>query len=124
MHGFADTATGTPSLLVGMDTPQLTPGLLADAADALRRSDAVLGPAADGGWWALGLREPAHAVALWTVPMSMPDTGERTLAALRARGLGVALLPTLRDVDTAADAHAVAALCPGGRFAAAVRELP
>ena len=84
----------------------------------------MLGPAADGGWWALGLREPAHAVALWTVPMSMPDTGERTLAALRARGLGVALLPTLRDVDTAADAHAVAALCPGGRFAAAVRELP
>ncbi len=52
--------------------------------------------------------------------MSTPDTGAWTLAALRARGLTVALLPTLRDVDTAADAHAVAAQHPHGRFAAAV----
>ena len=43
-----------------------------------------------------------------------------TLRALRGMGLRVALLPELRDVDTAADAHAVAALCPDGRFAAAV----
>ncbi len=121
VHGYADTALpGTASLLVGMDTPQVTPDLLASAVSTLDSADAVFGPAADGGWWALGLREPAHAVALWSVPTSKPDTGERTLAALRRRGLRVALLPTLRDVDTAADALAVAARCPGGRFAAAV----
>jgi rSAM/selenodomain-associated transferase 1 len=124
-HAFADTALpGVPTLLVGMDTPQVTAALLADAAAALANADAVLGPAADGGWWALGLREPAHAAVLPAVPTSTAETGARTRAALLRRGLRVAPLPELRDVDTAADAWAVAALCAtGSRFAAAVPAL-
>jgi len=119
---FRDTRLpGLPSLLIGMDTPQAGPALLGAAADRLGDADAVLGPAEDGGWWALGLREPAYAVVLREVPTSVACTGARTLAALRCRGLRVAMLPTLRDVDTVADAAAVAALCrPGNRFAAAV----
>jgi glycosyltransferase A (GT-A) superfamily protein (DUF2064 family) len=108
-----------------MDTPQVTAGLLADAAARLTagRVDAVLGPADDGGWWALGLTDPAHAAVLPAVPMSTATTGSDTLAALRRRGLRVALLPTLRDVDTADDAYAVLPACPpDGRFAAAVAE--
>lgn len=121
-YAFADTViVGVPSLLVGMDTPQVTPQLLGEVAAGLERADAVLGPAEDGGWWALALREPRHAVALTGVPMSTPDTGALTVAALRGRGLAVALAPTLRDVDTAADAWAVANAQPSGRFAAAVR---
>ncbi|GAA0805194.1 TIGR04282 family arsenosugar biosynthesis glycosyltransferase [Spirilliplanes yamanashiensis] len=110
-----------PVVLVGMDTPQLTATLLDVAAAALGHADAVLGPADDGGWWALGLRETAHADVLRTVPTSTAWTGARTLAALRALGLRVALLPRLRDVDTIADALAVAPLCaPGSRFPAAL----
>ncbi len=121
-HAYADTARpGTASLLVGMDTPQLTVDLLAAALAELSTVDAVLGPAADGGWWALGLRDPRHGAVLRGVPMSRPDTGERTLAALVGRGLRVAMLPVLRDVDTAADAHAVARDCAASaRFPAAV----
>ncbi|WP_412749873.1 DUF2064 domain-containing protein [Krasilnikovia sp. M28-CT-15] len=127
---FADTRTPRrPALLIGMDTPQLTPGLLGAALNLLGVADgpdAVLGPAADGGWWALGLRDPAHAEALRTVPTSTATTGRRTLAALRARGLRVHVLPHLRDVDTAADASTVAALCPpASRFASVVAaEIP
>lgn len=142
---FADTgAPGTAAVLIGMDTPQLTAGhldaalrlishadglavddLAADgpAADgpAADGPDAVLGLAADGGWWLLGLRDRRHAALLRAIPTSTPATGRLTLAALRRRGLRVRLLPELRDVDTAADARAVAAICPpGGRFAAAV----
>jgi rSAM/selenodomain-associated transferase 1 len=124
-HAFADAAVaGAANLLIGMDTPQVTPGLLAAAATALTSADAdaVLGPAYDGGWWALGLREPGHADVLRTVPMSTDHTGADTLAALRARGLRVAVLPVLRDVDTPDDAYEVARLCrPDSRFAAAVR---
>lgn len=123
---FADTATaGTPALLIGMDTPQVTPGLLDGAAGLLARADAVLGPAEDGGWWALGLRRPGHAEAVRDVPMSTGTTGAETLAALTRRGLDTVLLPVLRDVDTIADARAVAELCaPGSRFAATLSRLP
>ncbi|GIG07412.1 TIGR04282 family arsenosugar biosynthesis glycosyltransferase [Catellatospora coxensis] len=122
-HAFADTALpGVPTVLVGMDTPQLTASLLASAVDALDAADAALGPAEDGGWWILALRDPAHAAALTAVPMSTADTGALTLAALHGLGLRTARLAALRDVDTAADARTVAAEHPHGRFAAAVRE--
>jgi rSAM/selenodomain-associated transferase 1 len=120
-HAFADTDDGGPALLVGMDTPQLTAELLGDLADGLASADAVLGPAEDGGWWALALREPRYAAVLRDVPMSTADTGRLTRRALRDKGLRVAAGPGLRDVDTAADAWAVAGQCPDGRFAAAVR---
>ena len=121
-HAFADTALpGVASLLIGMDTPQVDAALLADVAVGLDRADAVLAPAEDGGWWALALRNAAHASVLRGVPMSRPDTGSRTVAALCSAGLRVTRGPTLRDVDTAVDAWAVAGHAPHGRFAAAVR---
>ncbi|WIM93055.1 TIGR04282 family arsenosugar biosynthesis glycosyltransferase [Actinoplanes oblitus] len=125
-YAFADTALpGVPALLIGMDTPQVTAELLVAAATTLDRAGAVLGPAEDGGWWALGLSDPADAAVLTGVPMSMPDTGARTLAALRGRGVRPAPLPELRDVDTAADAVAVAAQCrAGARFRQAVARMP
>jgi rSAM/selenodomain-associated transferase 1 len=101
-----------PALLVGMDTPQLTPALLdVDWRDA----DAVLGLSEDGGFWALGLRE-AHPRAVRGVPMSRPNTGQLQLRRLQDLGLRVRLLPRLRDVDTPADAEAVATLVPSSRF--------
>lgn len=119
---FDDCDPGLPTLLVGMDTPQLTPQLLAQAVAALGEHPAVLGLAEDGGWWALGLQRPDGGL-LRDVPTSRHDTGGLQRAALRAAGLDPHLLPALRDVDTADDARAVAALAPGGRFAAAVRSL-
>jgi glycosyltransferase A (GT-A) superfamily protein (DUF2064 family) len=95
--------------------------MLARAARALRRSrtDAVLGPAPDGGYWTIGLRDPDPSV-FEGVPMS----SDRTCAAQRRRlaelGVRVATLPWMRDVDTIDDAHAVARACPGSAFAAAL----
>jgi glycosyltransferase A (GT-A) superfamily protein (DUF2064 family) len=115
----AFAAVRGPALLIGMDTPQITRGLL--AVD-WRAADAVLGPAADGGFWALGMREPDPAL-LRGVPMSTPSTGAIQRARLVAAGLRVADLPQLRDVDAAADAVAVARQAPRSRFAARAREL-
>lgn len=92
----------------------MTPELLTvDFADC----DACLGPAEDGGFWALGLADPDPAL-LRGVPMSTPVTGPLQRERLVAAGLRVRDLPALRDVDVAADARAVAALAPHGRFAA------
>jgi hypothetical protein len=123
-HADAAGIFGT-TLQVGMDTPQLEPAVLADAlaqVSAPDGPDAVLGLAEDGGWWALGLRRAGAARCLVTVPMSTRDTGADTLAALGKEQHRVALLPTLRDVDTAADVREVAARS-GGRFAALARAL-
>jgi glycosyltransferase A (GT-A) superfamily protein (DUF2064 family) len=100
---------------IGMDTPQITPALLAGAADQLVDFDAVLGRAADGGWWALGLRDPYEADALRDVRMSLPETGDLTHCALRHLRIGN--LPILSDVDTMTDAMRVATQAPNGRFA-------
>jgi glycosyltransferase A (GT-A) superfamily protein (DUF2064 family) len=115
----AFAAVRGPALLIGMDTPQVTRDLLTVDWNA---ADAVFGPAADGGFWALGLRVPDPDL-LRGVPMSTPDTGAIQRARLLAAGLRVTDLPQLRDVDTAADAVAVAVQAPESRFAARAREL-
>ncbi|SFW63688.1 TIGR04282 family arsenosugar biosynthesis glycosyltransferase [Amycolatopsis australiensis] len=124
-NAHADAAAvhaGLPILQIGMDTPQVTPESLASAAAPVVYGgyDSVLGLAEDGGWWALGLAEPQHAQVLAGVPMSRDDTGQRTLSALAGCGLRPWEAARLSDVDTMADARAVAAACPGGRFAGAV----
>jgi uncharacterized protein len=115
----AFAAIDGPALLIGMDTPQLTPSLLTVDWEV---ADAWFGPAADGGFWALGLRIPDPALVRG-VPMSAASTGASQRARLHAAGLRVADLPWLRDVDTAEDAVAVARQVPRSRFAAQVREL-
>ncbi|MFI6501290.1 TIGR04282 family arsenosugar biosynthesis glycosyltransferase [Nonomuraea typhae] len=121
---FADTRRLRPEpvVLIGMDTPQVTPDLLAAACTALTGHDAVFGPAADGGFWLLGLREPDPGLLLG-VPMSDPETGKHQLDRLERAGLTVHCLPELTDVDIAADAAHVAAQAPHTRFAAVLREL-
>jgi glycosyltransferase A (GT-A) superfamily protein (DUF2064 family) len=120
----AFAAVSGPALLIGMDTPQVTPALLTvDWGPSGPGSvDAVFGPAADGGFWALGLRTPDPALPRG-VPMSTATTGAIQRARLLAAGLRVLDLPQLRDVDTAADAVAVARQVPRSRFAARTREL-
>ncbi|MFD9947426.1 TIGR04282 family arsenosugar biosynthesis glycosyltransferase [Nonomuraea sp. NPDC059023] len=111
-----------PVVLIGMDTPQVTAELLTEATRALSECDAVYGPAADGGFWLLGLREPDPGLLLG-VPISHPETGKHQLDRLAQARLAVHHLPELTDVDTAADAAQVAAQAPHTRFAAVLREL-
>ena len=121
---FADAyATAPlPMVLIGMDTPQVMPELLAEAAVALTHgeADAVYGPAADGGFWLLGLRRPDRSL-LAGVPMSRPDTGRRQIDRLTEAGLRVAMMPQMTDIDTSREARLVAGAIPGSAFAAVYR---
>ena len=121
-HAFEDVGCG--GVLVGMDTPQLTPARLTASLRALDapRVDAVLGPSLDGGWWGIGLRAPDPAVFL-DVPMSTASTCAAQRARLRSLGLRVARLPQARDVDDFDDALAVARTAPAGMFAATLRPM-
>jgi uncharacterized protein len=108
------------TLLIGMDTPQLTAADLSPAFDAWPEDvDAWFGPATDGGFWALGLREPRGEL-IRGVAMSRDDTGARQLERLSDAGLRVGMLAVLTDVDTIDSALEVAALAPHTSFARAL----
>ena len=129
-----------PVVLIGMDTPQVTPELLESAIRPLLSdagdpgtgalwardggpvADATFGMAGDGGFWLLGLRRPDPRLVTG-VPMSTPDTGAAQLARLAGAGLRVHQLPQCTDVDTPADAVIVARQIPRSRFAAALRTI-
>ena len=113
---FVAVAGLGPAVLVGMDTPQVRPEQV--AAFAPDRFDACLGLAADGGYWAIGFRDPADAARVIPgVPMSQDDTGAHQLDRLLAAGLRVQMLDELVDVDTAIEARDVALAAPRTVFA-------
>lgn len=117
---WADAAG--PGLQIGMDTPQVTAELLDRCLEATFRPGvtASLGPASDGGWWAIGLARRWGEDVFTGVPMSTDRTGRAQLSRLVGAGHAVAMLPELRDVDCIADALAVAAEAGGTRFAQAL----
>ena len=107
-----------PTVLIGMDTPQVTADMLAPMFEPWPAGvDAWFGPSTDGGFWALALANPTGDL-LRGVPMSRDDTGRIQLDRLEAAGLHVAMLPALTDVDTIENAVEVAAIAPNGSFAA------
>ena len=91
-----------PALIIGSDCPGVNPPLLRAAAEALSDRRVVLGPASDGGYYLLGLREPMPFLftdIAWSTPQVLPET----LRRLAARGIGPAILPELADIDTPED---------------------
>lgn len=93
---------GQPILLMGTDCPELTAGIIRDAAAQLAQHDAVLIPAADGGYVLLGLR--AHCPGIFRdMAWSTSSVAAETLRRLAALGLNVWLGPTLHDIDEPAD---------------------
>ena len=92
-----------PVVIIGSDIPGVTRAAVAGAFAALRGHDAVLGPAADGGYWLIGLRRGGQVPrglftdVRWSGPYAMADT----VAGLVGRRIAEAA--TLSDVDTVAD---------------------
>jgi rSAM/selenodomain-associated transferase 1 len=98
-------AGGAPFVFaLGGDCPDLDASLLEHAANRLAQPeiDAVLGPAADGGYTLLGLRAPCPDLFV-DVAWSTPQVLVQTRAHLRTAGLRTYELPVLNDIDTAAD---------------------
>lgn len=103
-RAFEDGASRV--VVYGSDCPDLGAKLIDDAFRALRTHDACFGPAADGGYYLLGLAWPIPSV-FEGVPWSSDDTGRITLERLAAARAWVRHLPTLRDLDLPADLDAL-----------------
>ncbi len=118
----AFSAVPLPTLLVGMDTPQVLVGQIETAARCLVRedNDVVLGLAEDGGFWIIGTKQPIPGM-FECVEMSTAHTGRQQLARVQSLGLRCRMLPVLRDVDVFSDALDAAHRAPDTQFAAALR---
>ena len=118
-HGESDGSAALPpprgragvggaTIVIGTDAPQITRADIAAAFSALKRHDAVIGPAEDGGYWLLGLARPAPPGLFDGVRWSHAETRADLEARLAACGLTrIARLRGLRDVDHAADLGAL-----------------
>ena len=91
-----------PTIFIGADAPDLTPELLCNAADAMVHAAAVVGPAADGGYWLLGLREGIAGV-FEGIDWSTDRVFAQTMAQLNDAGVDPIVLPELSDCDRPED---------------------
>lgn len=90
------------TVIIGTDCPELTAALLQQAFTALTQVDLVLGPAVDGGYYLIGLRQPMPAL-FQTICWSTDVVLQQTLAIAQQLQLTVSLLPPLSDVDRPED---------------------
>ncbi|MGI8602033.1 MAG: TIGR04282 family arsenosugar biosynthesis glycosyltransferase [Verrucomicrobiales bacterium] len=92
-------------IAIGTDCAGIGSGHISAAGLALDRVDAVFGPALDGGYYLIGLRQVAPTL-FQNIPWSSPETLSASLRAAADAGLAVHLLESLRDIDTEADLQA------------------
>jgi hypothetical protein len=90
------------ALALGADTPGLPTVLLEQASDAIGRADAVVGPARDGGFYLLALRDCPDGL-FDSIPWSSSLTGALLLQRLEQHGLRTTLLDEWFDVDRPQD---------------------
>jgi rSAM/selenodomain-associated transferase 1 len=113
-----------PVILVGVDTPQLRRSHADAALEDLRDGcDVTIGPANDGGWYLMGLREPHDE--LFDLPAEAwggPEVFGLTLEAAHRAGLSLGMLRSERDIDEEVDAQALLAdPCAPGDVVAVLR---
>lgn len=90
--------------IVGSDCPELSESIVSTAFQELADADMVLGPAADGGYYLIGLRAP-RPVLFEGIEWGSGTVFDSTVDIASEHGLSVATLPMLRDVDRPEDLH-------------------
>ncbi len=111
---------GRKAILIGSDCPGITATLLQNSLDALSDCDLVLGPAADGGYYLIGLTRPCPPL-FRSIGWGTSEVLEQTLTVARRLGLTVRLVDRLHDVDRPEDLVYLAgmsletwgSMCPG-----------
>lgn len=116
VHAFeqAFRSGARKAVVLGSDTPHIEPAAVREAFRLLEGHDAVLGPAADGGYYLVGLKRPIPALFAG-VSWSTPRVLRQTLDRAQRCGLSYRLLPECRDIDTFADLESLMRPSHGSR---------
>lgn len=86
-------------VIIGSDCPEVNAADIQEAWRELRKFDVVVGPAVDGGYWLIGLRQPAPELfegITWSSETVLAETMQRAKAGRRS----IQVLRILTDVDT------------------------
>jgi rSAM/selenodomain-associated transferase 1 len=89
-------------VLIGTDVPELTPKIVNQAFDILDKQDIVVGPANDGGYYLIGMKD-AHNILFEGKEYSHDKVKEELIDEAEDADLSIGLLSTLTDIDTKAD---------------------
>ncbi len=89
-------------VLIGSDIPEIKHTHLEEAFLALQAKDYVIGPAADGGYYLVGMKHP-ETIIFNDIPWSTPEVFELTCKRIEAEGKSCQVLATLSDVDRPED---------------------
>jgi rSAM/selenodomain-associated transferase 1 len=118
-EAFANALTrGGEVVLLGTDCPSLDGAYVSAALAALEGSDAVLGPAEDGGYVLLGLKRSAPEIFL-NMPWGTARVAALTRERLASLGWKWAELPALWDLDRPQDLERYSSLFNAGESAPA-----
>lgn len=96
-----DALDPAPAIFFGSDTPDLSPSIVKEAVDALESHDTVIGPAEDGGYYLIGMKE-RHDI-FTNVPWSTEKVFDETISKLDTAALSRHILPVLSDCDRPED---------------------
>ena len=105
-HAFEDLFADGAERVVAFasDVPDLPARLISRAGRALERTDAVLGPSADGGYYVIGFRRERFVPGAFRgIDWSGERTFDQTVEIVRGAGRRLGILPRWHDVDTADD---------------------
>ncbi len=88
--------------IIGSDCMELQSNLIESAFNQLECNDVVIGPAVDGGYYLLGMRNQLRPL-FTNISWSSGEVLDQTIKLIKAQQLSYFLLPVLRDVDTIDD---------------------
>ena len=92
-------------VLIGSDLPDITSAIINQAFDYLQTSEAVIGPAEDGGYYLIGLSKMQTTI-FEDMPWSESDLFQKTVDLLWQHQISFETLETLNDIDTFEDLEA------------------
>ena len=91
-------------VLIGSDIPDLPLGFIKEAFASLRKKDAVVGPAYDGGYYLIGFKDKTFSPQVFEgMAWGTQNVFDETMKKLKRSRRVVHTLPYLRDIDTAKD---------------------
>ena len=89
-------------VIIGTDCPDLTSELLSQSFEQLDRTDLVIGPAEDGGYYLLGMKS-TYPFLFENIEWSTSQVFSQTLEAAKKNNLSLGQLPVLHDIDMEED---------------------